>query len=162
MESSNDHYESINRTIHTYSASILRFAYSYVKNRSDAEDIAQDVLVTFIQKAPVFENEAHEKSWIMKVTSNKCKDFLGSFWKKRMSDIPEDFASPVPKESSLLFYVFKLDEKYRTPVHLFYYEGYSIIEIAEITGKKPATVGTRLARARALLKSMIGDDLFEQ
>ena len=162
MESSTDHSESINRTIHTYSASILRFAYSYVKNRSDAEDIAQDVLVTFLQKAPVFENDAHEKSWIMKVTCNKCKDFLGSFWKKRMSDIPEDLASPVPKESSLLFYVFQLDEKYRTPVHLFYYEGYSIIEIAEITGKKPATVGTRLARARALLKSMIGDDLFEQ
>ena len=162
MESSNDHNESINRTIHTYSTSILRFAYSYVKNRSDAQDIAQDVLVTYIQKAPVFENEVQKKSWIMKVTSNKCKDFLGSFWKKRMSVMPEDLACPEQKETSLLFYVFKLDEKYRTPIHLFYYEGYSIIEIAEITGQKPATVGTRLARARALLKSMIGDDLFEQ
>ena len=162
MESSADYNESINYTIHTYSTSILRFAYSYVKNRSDAQDIAQDVLVTYIQKAPVFENEVQKKSWIMKVTSNKCKDFLGSFWKKRMSVMPEDLACPEQKETSLLFYVFKLDEKYRTPIHLFYYEGYSIIEIAEITGQKPATVGTRLARARALLKSMIGDDLFEQ
>src|SRR5674476_700515 len=112
MKSPADQSEAISIIVHTYSASILRFAYSYVKNRSDAEDIAQDVLVAFIQKAPVFENEIQKKSWIMKVTSNKCKDFLGSFWKKRRSDMPEDLASPIQKESSLLFYVFKLDEKY--------------------------------------------------
>ena len=118
MESSADHNESINYTIHTYSTSILRFAYSYVKNRSDAQDIAQDVLVTYIQKAPVFENEVQKKSWIMKVTSNKCKDFLGSFWKKRRSDMPEIW--PVPYKKNRPF-SFMYSNSMKNTAHLFIY-----------------------------------------
>jgi RNA polymerase sigma-70 factor (ECF subfamily) len=60
------------------------------------------------------------------------------------------------EESELLRAVMDLDEKYRLPLHLHYYEGYPIKEIAEILGDKPATIGTRLARGREILKVRMG------
>jgi len=161
MELSAEANDAISIIVHTYSTSVLRFAYSYVKNRPDAEDIAQDVFITYMQKAPQFDHELKRKAWLMSVTSNKCKDYLKSSWKKRTTSLPDNLGY-MPKESSaLLIYVLNLDEKYRIPIHLFYYEGYSIDEIAVITGNKPATVGTWLARGRMLLKTMIGDDFCE-
>jgi len=161
MELSAESSDEISIIVHTYSTSVLRFAYSYVKNRPDAEDIAQDVFITYMQKAPPFDHELQRKAWLMSVTSNKCKDYLKSNWKKRTASMPDNLGY-MPKESSaLLIYVLNLDEKYRIPIHLFYYEGYSIEEIAVITGNKPATVGTWLARGRMLLKTMIGDDFCE-
>ncbi len=161
MESPADRSETISIIVHTYSSSVLRFAYSYVKNRADAEDIAQDVFVTYIQKAPNFDHEMKRKAWIMSVTSNKCKDYLKSSWKKRVTSIPDNLGYLPKEESALLSYVYSLDEKYRIPIHLYYFEGYSVEEIARITGNKSATVATRLSRGRALLKTKIGDDFCE-
>ena len=76
--------------------------------------------------------------------------------------MPDFVASqPVSDDKELLFALLSLDEKYRVPLHLYYYEGYSIKEIAEILGKKPATVGSQLDRGRNLLKSMLGGDTLE-
>ena len=161
MKSSLTLDEDINTIINTYSASILRLAYSYVKNHSDAEDIAQNVLISYMEKSPVFLNEAHKKAWIMRVTSNKCKDMLRSNWKRRISTLPDDISYLSEESSGLLTHVLKLDEKYRIPIHLFYYEGYTISQIADVLDCNAATVGTWLARGRKLLKSMIGDDSFE-
>jgi len=161
MELSADLNEAISIVVHTYSTSVLRFAYSYVKNRSDAEDIAQDVFITYIQKTPDFDHEMQRKAWIMSVTSNKCKDYLKSSWKKRVTSMPENLGYLPKEESTLISYVCELDEKYRIPIHLYYFEGYSVEEIASITGNKSATVATWLSRGRALLKTMIGDDFCE-
>lgn len=161
MKSSLELDEEIKVIIKTYGASILRLAYSYVKNHSDAEDIAQDVLVSYTKKEPVFDDEVRKKAWLMRVTSNKCKDLLRSNWKKRVVALPDDL-SYLPEESSgLLAYVLALDEKYRIPIHLFYYEGYTIEQIAGILDCNATTVGTWLARGRKLLKTKIGDDFFE-
>lgn len=161
MKSPADQSEAISIIVHTYSTSVLRFAYSYVKNRSDAEDIAQDVFITYIQKAPDFDHEMQRKAWIMSVTSNKCKDYLKSSWKKRVTSMPENLGYLPREESTLISYVYSLDEKYRIPIHLYYFEGYSVEEIARITGNKSATVATWLSRGRALLKTKIGDDFCE-
>jgi len=161
MKSPADLNEAISIIVHTYSTSVLRFAYSYVKNRSDAEDIAQDVFITYIQKAPDFDHEMQRKSWIMSVTSNKCKDYLKSSWKKRVTYMPENLGYLPKEESTLISCVYSLDEKYRIPIHLYYFEGYSVEEIARITGNKSATVATWLSRGRALLKTKIGDDFCE-
>jgi len=161
MESSADLNEAISIIVHTYSTSVLRFAYSYVKNRSDAEDIAQDVFITYIQKAPPFDHEMQRKAWIMKVTSNKCKDYLKSSWKKRVTSLPDNLGYLPKEESTLISYVYDLDEKYRIPIHLYYFEGYSVEEIARITGNKSATVASWLFRGRAMLKTMIGDGFCE-
>lgn len=161
MKSSLELNEEIKKIFKTYSASILRLAYSYVKNHSDAEDIAQNVLISYMEKAPAFLDEHHKKAWLMRVTSNKCKDLQRSSWKKRTAAVPDDLSYLPDEASGLLYNVLELDEKYRIPIHLFYYEGYTIAEIADILNCNTATVGTWLARGRKLLKTMIGDDFFE-
>lgn len=162
LEKSNISNNAVREAVRNYSSSVLRFAYSYVKNRSDAEDIAQEVFVTFMQKAPKFATEAKKKSWLMTVTSNKCKDFLKSGWNKKIVEMPDNLSYMQAEKSDLLSFVLSLEDKYRVPIHLFYYEGYSIEEIAWITKKKPATIGTQLKRGRAILKDKIGVEMYER
>ena len=119
------------------------------------------MFITYIQKAPPFGHEMQRKAWIMKVTSNKCKDYLKSSWKKRVTSLPDNIGYLPKEESTLISYVYDLDEKYRIPIHLYYFEGYSVEEIARITGNKSATVASWLFRGRAMLKTMIGDGFCE-
>ena len=150
--------DEIRKLVIMYRDSILRLAYAYLKNHTEAEDVAQDVFVTYIKKEPVSETEAKRKAWLMQVTVNKCKNILRSAWKKRTVAITDDLTYMPPANAHVIECVFALDEKYRVPIHLFYYEGYSISEIAQMLDVKSATVGTWLARGRSLLRDMIGDD----
>ena len=154
-----------------YSDSLARLAFTYVKSVDDAEDIVQDVFLSYLKTAPVFESSDHERAWLIRATINRAKDVLKSAWMKKRSDLPEgdlddaiadgwppraESLSYMPaEESRVLDAVLALDEKYRTPLHLHYYGGYTIAEIAELIGEKPATVGTRLARGRELLKKAL-------
>lgn len=153
--------DDIRTIVTTYRDSILRLAYSYLKNRTDAEDIAQEVFIAYIRHMPHCETDAKLKAWLMRVTANKCKNLLASAWKKRTVAISDDLTYMPSENRDVLEYVLSLDEKYRIPLHLFYYEGYSIDEIAHLLKAKPATVGTWLARGRKLLKDKIGDDYYE-
>ena len=87
---------------------------------------------------------------------NRCKNELRSGWWRLRRPLPDDLSYLEEADSDLLRSVLALEEKYRLPIHLHYYEGYAIKEIAGILGEKPATVGTRLARGRELLKGMMG------
>ena len=154
--------QELRTLVHDYRDSILRLAYAYLKNHHDAEDIAQDVFVAFLRSRPSFPNDGAKKSWLMTVTANKCRNVLTSAWKKRNVPLMEDL-SYLPKEDfDVISFVLSLDERYRIPIHLYYYEGYSIGEIAEIIGTNPNTVGTRLARGRKLLKNKLGEDYYEE
>lgn len=161
MINSSTHIDDIESTVQKYRDSILRLAYTYLKNQSEAEDIAQDVFVAYIQKKPYCLTEQNKKSWLMQVTANKCKNTLNSAWKKRHTSIKDDL-SYLPKDNEeIIYYVLSLDEKYRVPIHLYYYEGYSIKEISNLLKRNSATVGTWLSRGRQLLKAMIGDEFNE-
>jgi RNA polymerase sigma factor (sigma-70 family) len=155
------HADDIKDTVYNFSPSILRLAFAYVKNRADAEDIAQEVFIAYVRKKPRFETESKKKSWLLLVTANMCKNHLKSGWRKHVEPVAEDFGGISEEDKDILSYVFSLEDKYRIPIHLHYYEGYSIAEIALITGSNPATVGTWLARGRSRLKTMIGDDFNE-
>jgi len=136
--------------------SIVRVAYTLVKSIQDAEDIAQDTFVSYLQSGKRFESEEHEKAWLLRVCINKSKNFLGSGWHKSRNPLPEDLTALPPEENTVLSAVLELEEKYRTPIHLYYYEGYAIAEIAQVLQLPSATVGTRLARAKAQLKKQLG------
>jgi RNA polymerase sigma factor (sigma-70 family) len=151
--------EEIKSIVKTYSPGILRLTFAYLKNHSDAEDIAQEVFVAYIQKRPRFDSEAKKKSWLLTVTANKCKNELKSAKDKRTEAIDDNLCGMPEEDLGILQTVLSLDEKYRIPIHLYYYEGYKINEIAELTNSNAATVGTRLARGRSLLRTMIGDEL---
>lgn len=96
---------------------------------------------------------------LLRVTANRCKNQLKAAKRHATTTLPESLAALPPEDSALIDSILTLDEKYRIPIRLHYYEGYSIAEIARLMGAKPATVGTWLARGRSLLKSMIGEEL---
>jgi len=139
-----------------YSHNIIRIAFTYVKNTADAEDIMQETFLSFIQQNPVFESEEHEKAWFIRVAINKSKDYLKSGRFKNIVPLTEDLSYLPEEERGVLEEVMKLDKKYRVPIHLFYYEGYSINEIAEIMQTKASTIKTWMYRGRNILKNKLG------
>lgn len=147
--------EYIMHVLDKYSRMLIKLAFTYVKNTADAEDITQDVFVSLIKKGCGFENEEHEKAWLIRVTINNCKNHLKSSWNKLKVPLEEDISYLPKEDSDVLGMVLNLPTKYRTVIHLYYYEDYSINEIAAILRKNPATIGTWLARGRNLLKSKL-------
>jgi RNA polymerase sigma-70 factor (ECF subfamily) len=156
MEAKLDEAGGIRRVVAQYSRSLVRLALTYLKNVEDAEDVAQDVFLAYVRSAPEFSGEEHEKAWLIRVTINRCKNLLKSRRFRSRSPLPDGLSCLMEEESELLRAVMALPEKYRLPIHLYYYEGYPIKEIARLVGDNPATIGTRLARARELLKTRIG------
>ncbi len=155
----NEPYRSdgfIQTTVNKYAHTVAKTAFAYLKNTADAEDIMQEVFLSLMQKNPSFENEEHLKAWLIRVAINKSKNHLKSGWFKNNNPIPDELPYLSQEQSDLLSEVLALDLKYRLPIHLYYYEGYSIKEISKILGEKEATVGTRLARGRNILKKSLG------
>jgi RNA polymerase sigma-70 factor (ECF subfamily) len=146
----------VQAAVHKYSQTVVKAAFSYLKNTADAEDITQEVFLSLMQNQPEFKNEEHLKAWLIRVAINKCKNHLKSGWFRSNNPIPENISYLPNEQSELLSTVLSLEVKYRLPIHLFYYEEYSIKEIAEILEEKEATIGTRLARGRKKLKDIIG------
>ncbi len=149
----------IRYVLDTYSQTLIKLSYTYVRNVCDAEDIAQDVFVALLKRGKPFESAEHEKAWLLRTVINKSKNHLRSGWIKRTVSLNDNADSETDntadEKTQVMEAVLSLPEKYRTVIHLFYYNGYSINEIAEIVGKKPATVGTLLARGRSLLKNLM-------
>lgn len=141
---------------------MLRIAYTYLKNRADAEDIVQDVFLRIIDKKPSFNDENHEKSWLIRATINMCKNKVNMFWNKNKCSIDDvqEFAvsDKYNTDTSVFQEVMALGEKYRVVVYMYYYEGYSTPEIANVIGKNETTIRSLLHRARNKLKDMLKED----
>lgn len=146
----------IRQSVMRHHRSMLRLAYAYLRTTQDAEDCVQDVFMNYFRAAPVFNDAEHEKAWLLRATINRCKNQLKSAWNARRAPMPESIAQASDDQSALLCEVLALDELYRVPIHLHYYEGYTIKEIGELLREKPTTIGTRLARGRELLKAAMG------
>jgi RNA polymerase sigma-70 factor (ECF subfamily) len=152
--------QAVEKALTLFGNDILRLAYSYLKSRHDAEDIVQETLIRMMQAQPVFENEKKEKSWLLQVASNLCKDVLRSADKKKSAAFPEGFDIAAEEEndsgnSDVMTAVLGLPEKYRSVIHLYYFEEYSTKEIAEIVGKNESTVRSLLKRGRDKLKKQL-------
>lgn len=141
---------------------IYRLALSHTANKTDAEDIMQDVFLKFVRANPAFNDDEHEKAWFIRCTINTAKSFHLSSWRKRIVLLPtNEIECPVAANYSectkLSQAVFKLDSKKRMCIHLFYYEDCSVAKIAELTGFKESTVRSHLKRAREKLKLTLGE-----
>ena len=138
-------------------------SYTYLKSTDDAQDICQTVFLKLLQKPRAFSSPEHEKAWIIRTAVNLCKDHLKSGWRRATValDAAEAVPAPAEEEGSLLSAVNLLPPKYRTVIYLYYYEGYSVAEIAAILRKSQETVRTRLHRARGMLREKLqgGEDL---
>ena len=151
-------YEYIHRVVDKYSDMLFRITLLHLKNRSDAEDAAQDVFFKLIERQRVFESDEHEKAWLIRVAINICKDRLKAAWFRKTGFFEENLYSTTQEKHEILSSVLELPVKYRSIVLLFYYENYTIAEIAKIIGKKETTIGSQLHRARKLLKIKLEED----
>lgn len=149
----------IERVVNEYATMLLRVAYSQLNNRAEAEDAVQEVLLKYMEKAPVFQSEEHEKAWLLRVTVNHCKNHLASAWFRKRADLDEGIPALDNEELEVVSAVAALPAKYRAVVHLYYFEGYSTKEIAEILHSRPNTVSSRLSRARALLAKALKEEI---
>lgn len=142
--------------LNEYGNAILRLAYSYLHQMSDAEDVLQDTIIQYLKTNPSFKNPNHEKAWLMRVAINLSKNKIVYNRKRETVEIDEDLF--VEEETDLKFVwdaVKSLPSKYSEVIHLFYQEGYSTAEIAEILSKNEATVRSLLHRGRGKLKEIL-------
>lgn len=140
-----------------YGPALQRLAYVYLKNIHDAEDAVQDVFLAYLRSTAVFSTEEQRRAWLMTVTANRCRSLLRSP-RRQTEPLSEELACLPAEESDLLRAVLALEEKYRLPIHLYYYEGYSIAEIAALLHRSAATVGSQLARGREKLRKMLEEE----
>ena len=151
--------ETIRRIVSAYSDMLLRLACTRLGSSADAEDAVQEAFLRLLTARPVFRDPEHEKAWLIRTTLQRASDIRRKAEKRNVPlDAVLEYAAPEP-ECELRNAVRSLPEKYSTVLHLHYYEGYSIKEIAKLLGLPAATVGTRLARGRERLRQMLREDV---
>ena len=148
----------------TYGNIILQYAYAYMHSLSDAEEVLQDTLIQFLRTAPAFESPAHEKAWLLRVTANLSKNRLGYNRRRQTDELNDELIGEEREDLSFVWEAVKsLPPGQREAIHLFYYEGYSTVEIARILNRREATVRSDLFRARAKLRDILKEAYdFEQ
>lgn len=178
--------EEYENAVDIYANMVLRIAVNYCRQIADAEDIVQEVFYKMYRKNIDFNDQEHQKRWLIRATVNECKNVITSSWHRRVdfvgkwsqeTDQSYDSASMYMKlnQQSVELYeqqelergradrvrraVCNLPEKYRIVIHLYYFEGYQAKEIAQILNRRETTVQTQLMRARELLKKQLkGED----
>lgn len=153
--------ERITQVYYRHVASVYRVCYSFMKNKTEAEDMVQETFLRLLTSDQIFENNRHERAWLIVTASNLCKDTLKKWWRKHedLDDYANILPAADPKEDSVVEAVLNLPPKYKTVVYLYYYEGYATAEIARYLKSPEATVRSRLSRARSILKDQLGGEL---
>lgn len=154
--------------IDKYADMVYRLALTEVKNKTDADDIFQEVFLRLVNNLHKLEDEEHVKAWLIRVTINCSKSHFTSFWNRNVDGIPEDtqmgeeseeLDALINGEHPVITAVHKLPEKYRIVVHLFYFEDFSVTEIGKILKQSENTIKSQLHRARKMLKELLEGDV---
>lgn len=148
--------------VQKYSNSIYRLVLLHTNNRADAQDIVQETFLRYAVHVRKNGDIAHEKAWLLKVAVNLCTDIGRSPWSKGKTEL-EDWFVPAEEfssesENDVYQALMRLPEKYRSVIHLYYYEGYSINEISSVTGMNTNTIKTHLSRGKKLLKEKLVEE----
>lgn len=149
-----------------YSNDVLRLAFSFTKNIYESEDITQLVFIKLFKELKKRNNKEYSKKWLLKVTSNECKNNFKIAWKRKVVLRDEVLQNQVDlretlKNDELSDALLKLSAKYRNVIYLHYYEGYKIDEISEILNLKPSNVKTLLSRGREKMKKILEENINE-
>ncbi|MDI9514316.1 MAG: RNA polymerase sigma factor [Clostridiaceae bacterium] len=152
--------EELSQIYHRHVKTVYRVCFMYMKNNHDTEDMVQNTFLRLMRDGTRFESEEHEKAWLIRTATNLCKDHFRHWWSKRvgMDAVADVAAEDAITIDETLNKVIKLPSKYKTVVYMYYYEGYSTVEIARILGKKVSTIRSHLHTGRKLLRiEMEGD-----
>lgn len=139
---------------------VYRVCYSFMKNVPETEDMVQETFLRLLDSGKTFENQRHEKAWLIVTASNLCKDTLKKWWRKteQLEDHTNTLYAPAVQDHPVADALLKLSTDQKAVVYMYYYEGYTTEEIAKFLGCPHATVRSRLARARKQLRSLLGGD----
>ena len=159
----------LEEVIDNYGNLLYKICFPILKNEQDTKDVLQETFLAYYTKKPSLKSEEHRKAWLIKVSQNKCKEFL-RFHKRHaclcLEDMEENTAITDglrEDEKDLLSMIWDLDYKLKSVVLLHYFEGYSVGETAELLKISPAAVKKRLQRAREALRTEYeGELLYEE
>lgn len=150
----------VEQAIACHGDTVRRLCMIHLKNYADTEDIFQMVFLKYALSDAAFESPEHENAWFIRVTLNACRDLLKSFFRSRTVSLEELLEIPREMEDThreVLEAVLSLPEKYRIPIYLHYYEGYTATEIGKLLKKNVNTVYTLLGRGKSMLKEALED-----
>lgn len=160
-----DKNTSFKNAYEKYGNMLYRIAFVYLGNEHDTEDILQEVFISLLYKSPAFKSQEHEKAWLIRTTQNKCINFLKS---NQMKTVSLDDAQIITKTQNndlhmdIIKQIVSLPPKYKSAVILFYYNNYSVEEIAQILKITKSAVKMRLKRSREILKIQLEDYSYEE
>ncbi len=154
-EMSKSEYDNI---YSAYADLLYRLALSRLNNQYDAEDAVQETFVAYFHYKGSFADEAHRKAWLVRVLLNKCTDYQRKSVRHQTLQLDENSSVLENSGEDVLDLIMKLDEKYKTPILLYYFEGFDIKETAGILKLTPSGVKMRLKRGREMLRLVLGDD----
>lgn len=163
-----DKEELIDQIMNRYGQEILQLSFSYVNNRTVAEDLTQDIFVKCYKNLHTYSGKSKLRTWLWRIAINHCKDFLKSWYNRNVvvaeeghdisvaqEEMVEDKVIQKEEDDQLMAAIMSLPIKYREVIYLHYYEEQSIKEIALLTEVNSNTVKTRLRRAKELLKERL-------
>ena len=161
MSEHNERIKQAEKIISQHADMIYRIALNNLKNTSDAEDIFQEVCLSLLTKNAPLYDDVHIKNWLIRVTINKCKNFSKSHWQSKTEALNLSAENRIWTPNPIPKLVYSLPQKYRNIIYLYYYEEYTVAEIAEILSENKNTINSRLQRARKKLKEILeeGDNL---
>ena len=151
--------QEVINAVDKYADIVKHVCFYHLKNSTDAEDVFQNVFLNYMLYEKPFNDDEHEKAWILRVAINSCKDYLDDFFRRNKVplEVLNEIEAEVPEEHrEVLEAVLSLPVKYKDVIYLHYYEGYSAVEIGKILGKKENTVYSLLSRGRKILKEKLG------
>ena len=153
--------QSLHELAAMYQDNLFAVAFNICQNTQDAEDVIQDTFVQYYTTKKEFDNEEHIRAWLIRVAVNKAKNVTRTFWRRNkvsIEDFTEMLAFETPESETLFETVMQLPKKYRIVIHLYYYEDYSVGEIAKILKLSESNVKTRLMRGRAKLRVVLKEE----
>lgn len=151
----------IENIINSYGDLLYRTGIMILGNPQDVQDVLQEVMLKVLQKMPEFHDSEHEKAWLLRVTINLCKDMLRFRRRHQYVQIDEleiEAAAVDTDDRQLLWEITQLPTRWRIVLLLYYVEGYSVKEIADILAVSENAVKKRMQRAKAELKKKLQGD----
>lgn len=138
---------------------VWRLALARTRHIQDSEDVFQEVFARFFRHEEELENDQHRKAWLIRCTLNCTNTLLSARWRTNLPLEEAVTQCMAPEDRQIYSAVLALPQKYRTAIHLHYYEGYTVDEIAALTGARAGTVKSWLSRGREKLAAELkGDD----
>lgn len=150
----------VRQLVERYGDMVWRLALARTGRRQDAEDVFQEVFLRAVKNADKFKSGEHAKAWLIRCTIHRSQSLFASAWRRNTVPLEEDLLAPMGEEEREVYTaVLALPQIYRTAIHLHYYEGLTVAEIAALTGRREGTVKSWLHRGRALLKGALENEL---